>query len=386
MPQAAASATRGKSGKSGGSPVQVVPFTAAAHEHVEPAFDVSITPGANAVTLGPFDVPAYGYLRHIWLLVEGTGGTGGTAAADAPWNVFQEVTLLDVNGAPIFGPYTGYNTFLANLFGGYVFRSDPRKMGEYVPTAPNLVFAMRIPIEILHNNGLGSLSNQNAAASYKVRLVINPSTVIFSVAPSPLPTFRIRGFLEAWSQPTDRDLAGRPQATAPPSHGTTQYWSYFNKAVSAGDNVILLPRVGNLIRTLIFVARDGSGVRQSVATMPDPLEIRWDARQLIYEPRILRRAAMAERFDYGIDTMTQGVIVYDMSHDVLGHGGDGTPELWLPTVQSTRLEFHSTGFSVGSVDVLTNDVAPAEVYPGARYDEGSATGFHPAGITVAGSQ
>jgi hypothetical protein len=301
--------------------------------------------------------------------------------------------LLDVNGAPIFGPFTGYQAFLANLYGAYAFRTDPRLAPDYSSSVTAFQFAIRIPVEINHNNGLGALANQNAAAAYKVRVTLNNLTGAYSASPSTPPVVRVRGYLEAWSQPTPTDLAGRPQSIAPPQHGTTQYWSVFSRIFNAGDNIILLPRVGNLIRNLIFVVRDSTGARVSYANLPDPLEIRWDARQLIYEPKMYRRSVTAERIlpntllgeALGIEA---GVLPYTFTHDVLGHAGDGTPELWLPTVQSTRLEFHSPTFPAGggTVEVLTNDVAPVEVAPDARFDEGSATGFHPAGVTVVGVQ
>src|SRR6266550_8011023 len=98
-------ASRGRS-RGGSRPVQrqpVIPFTAAAHEHTEPAFDVTQQLGASAVQLGPFDVPAFGYLRHIYLEVTTTLGSGGTVVTDYPWNTIQSISLNDVNGAPIFG-------------------------------------------------------------------------------------------------------------------------------------------------------------------------------------------------------------------------------------------------------------------------------------------
>src|SRR5213592_262941 len=90
------------------APAPVIAFVAAAHEHTEPMFDVTVAAGAPptaAVNLGPFDVPAYGFLRHLYIEVDMSGGTlgAGVAAADFPWNFIQSITLSDVNGAPIFG-------------------------------------------------------------------------------------------------------------------------------------------------------------------------------------------------------------------------------------------------------------------------------------------
>lgn len=382
---------RAKASKQG--PRVLVDFTAAAHEHVEPAFDVTqATQAAVSVVLGPFDVPAYGYMRHIDVLVTvsvaGALGTGALAE-DFPFNILDEVTLLDVNGAPIYGPLTGFETFLVNLYGAYVFATDPRSQPDFSAAYTTAAFMIRIPIEIQHNNGLGALANQNAAASYKVRLVLSAlSTQLATVGTATPNTYRIRGFLEAWSQPTSVDLAGRPQAMQPPRHGTTQYWSKFVKSVTTGAQTVQLPRVGNLIRTMIFILRNNAAPSVRTTTdFPDPIELWWDARQLIVEPRFLRRTYMVERYLHAAGGIITGAFSYDFTHDVLGHAGDGTPELWLPTVQSTRLELRGTfGAAASSLTVLTNDVAPVEVQPQERYQEQSETGFTPenAAAPVAG--
>jgi len=369
--------------KKPGRPAVAMPtvaFTAAAHEHTEPAFDFTVTPGAAATTQGPFDVPAYGFLRHIFILATATGGVigAGVLSTDYPFITFSEVTLLDVNGGQMFGPYTGYQTFVANKWGAYAFRTDPTLAQDYVATI-NFTFGMRIPVEILHNNGLGALANQNAAAAYKVRLGINASTAMFTTAPTTPPNVRVRGYLEAWSQPTQADAVGRLQSTVPPAHGTTQFWTVFTKSLVTGDNVILLPRVGNLIRNIVMVIRSNAAppVRQTVANEPDPIDVRWDARQLLNESTLYRRQRMAEQIPGG--AIEDGVIAYTFTADVLGHAGDGSAELFLPTVQATRLEIHASNWQVGTVEILTNDVAPVEVRPQDRFEEQSTTGFHPAG-------
>jgi hypothetical protein len=363
-------------------PVALVEFTAAAHEHVEGGFDVTVTAGASAQPLGPYEVPAYGYLRHLMLHVVASGGVAGTLAADGPWSLFDEIALLDVNGAPIFGPLTGYQAFLANLYGGYAFAPDPRLDPDYSESVTAYAFFLRIPVEINHNNGLGSLANQNAAAPYRVRLTVAPTSRIHSVAPSTQPSVRIRGWLEAWSMPAPYDLAQRPQAQAPPRHGTTQYWSVETKAIAAGQQSPRLSRVGNLIRTLVFVARTAAGARDTTVFPTDPTLV-WDARELITEPRTMRRKYMAERTVHrttgtpAVADVPAGVLAYPFSHDVLGHAGDGTAELWLPTVQASRMEYRGSYGAAGELQILTNDVAPVEVTPQERYYEFSETGFTP---------
>ncbi len=359
--------------------VAPLPFVYAAHEHVEPAFDATVTPGAASVQLGIFDVPAYGFLRDLNLVVTASGGTLGPGVfnADAPWNVLDEVTLLDVNGAPIVGPLTGYQLFLANLFGGYAFKSDPTLQPDFA-TGISFAFQLRIPVEISHHDGMGAIANQNAAASFKVRIRVAASTTLFTTPPTTPPAVRVRGFLEAWSQPTGTDMGGRAQETVPPRHGTTQYWSVQTFSVAAGARNLLVARVGNLIRAQIIVVRDGTGARVANAALPDPIEIRWDARQLLLEARTMRLARTAETLA-GTPTLPAGVLVYSYDRTALGHNGDGSPALWLPTVQATRLEIVATNWPAGSVELLTCDVAPVEIDPATRYVENSQTGFAAAG-------
>jgi hypothetical protein len=77
--------------------------------------------------------------------------------------------------------------------------------------------------------------------------------------------------------------------------------------------------------------------------------------------------------------------VFDYSHDVLNQMSGGT-DLYLPTVQATRLELRANNFAAGSVDVLVNDVTPVEISAAGRYSEASATAFHPQVGEVSPSQ
>ena len=365
-----------------------IPFTAAAHEHVEPAFDVTQLLGASAVQLGPFDVPAFGYLRHIVLVATGSGGTlgAGVLSADHPWNVIQSISLSDVNGAPIFGPVDGFAALQANIFGGYGgARPDPRVASTYSNTI-NGSFLLRIPVEIQRSTGLGALANQNAAASYKVAITVNPSTVVYSTAPTTPASWRFRAFLEAWTLPNEVDVAGRPQAMLPPAHGTTAYVSSFSRSTVVGANTVLLPRVGNLIRSLVFIARTAAaGTPRDDTVFPDPVTLNWDARALFNQfpqtyiiHRMLEQLAQSTNQAATANSRDTGVFAINYANIEHGIAGDDEPTLWLPTVQSTRLELTGTAATAGTIQAITCDVAPVEVVPQERFVETSETGFHPA--------
>jgi hypothetical protein len=316
-------------------------------------------------------------MRHLFIQVTAEGGGGAVAGVgnpDFPWSLLQGITLLDVNGAPLFGPIDGYAALWANIAGGYAFNQDPRVGPGFSSNGNNPSFCLRVPVEISHFDGLGSLANQNAAASYKLQLAIASIAQAYNVAPSVAPTLTIKVWLEAWSLPNEVDVAGRPQAQLPPAHGTSQYWSSRRQDVLTGDNTVQLTRVGNLIRNIIFISRDVNGVRDDTV-FPDPVILSWDARQLLQESQYYRRRVMHERL---VDTARDvGVWVYGFTHSVHNRAGDETPNLWLPTVQSTRLEMTGNNTKSGSVQVVTNDIAPVEVMPSERYVDDSATGFRP---------
>ena len=358
-------------------PTAAIPFTAAAHEHVEQVTLQTLTPGAAAVQQGPFDVPAYGFMRHIFIEVTATGGVigAGVLHPDYPFNLFQNVSLLDVNGAPLVS-LDGFALLQANVWGAYEFRSDPRLDPNFVGTI-NAQFFLRVPVEISRHNGLGSLANQNAAAAYKLQWVINPSTTLFTTAPTTVPQFTIRPQLEAWSLPNPVDLAGRPQAQLPPAHGTSQYWSFFNRATVAGANTYLLPRVGNLLRSIIFICRNtNANTPRDDTVMPNPLQLTWDARVLTIETQRYRIAKMANSLVPSA-TRDTGVFVMMFNNFNNGQAGDEEPNLWVPTVQSSRLELDGSSATAGTIQTVTNDVAPVEVAPQERFVESSRSGFHP---------
>lgn len=352
-------------------PQYIVPFIRAAHEHTEGAFaDVTFTPGAATQNLGTFDVAAYGFIRHVWILVSTSGGTAGPGvlAADAPWNVLNDVVLTDINGAEIVH-LTGFDLMLANLYGGYAFMPDPAFPPDAIAAGASAVvgftFALRVPVEVTGaRDGFGALSNMNAAQALKLRLVGETSGNVWSTAPTTVPAVRVRCFLEAWTNPPEKDLLGNQQEVMPPGHGSTQFWTSFVKNVVAGAQSIVLPRVGNLLRTVILVARDNTGAR-STSIFPDPFTLNWDTRTIFQMSRFHLRALTAERSFIGaaaatnLQTAPAGVFVLDYSHDGDNHLGAEDRHLYLPTVEATRLEIQGTFTgSPGTLKVITNDIAP----------------------------
>jgi hypothetical protein len=353
------------------APQLLVPFTRAAHEHIEPMADVSQAMTATSTALGPYDVPAYGYLRGIWLDIQASGGSGAGVVAkeDAPWSAISEIALIDVNGAPIVGPFSGYDLYLINKYGGYAYGSDPKLSPMFsAPSATggNWRMLLRIPVEFSAREGLGSLPNANAASTWKLRVTLAPSNVVYSTAPSTLPTIRTRMYLDAWSQPAQTDLKGNATAQQPPAIGTTSYWSKTTIPVSNGYNTLRLPRMGSLLRNLIFVFRDTAGGTRSAGdgAFPDTPSLYWDTRLLktyqkdLWRHEIYRKTGYAAALE-AANGLDNGVFVEDYCHDFDGRIGGELRDQYIGTTQSTRYELTGTFTAAGTITVITNDVAAA---------------------------
>lgn len=359
-------------------PVGLVPFTRAAHEHVEPFWDNSVILSTNTLQVGPIDVPAYGFIRGIRMQVNATGGVASVtvaAAEDAPWIAIQQIVLADVNSAPIVGPFSGFDLYLVTKWGGYYNSNlgDPRTYPNFqavvvgASASGNFAFELFIPVEVCPRDALGALANQNSSSTYKLTYTHNNLAGIYTTAPNTTaPTLRVRFLLDAWTQPDTVDLRGNPCATTPPAHGTTSYWSKTTFNLASGQQTQRLPRVGNYIRNLIFVVRDaGNGTRLTGKTdFPDPFAIYYDTRLLKNYIQTMWQTQMARRWEFingigdvagGIDN---GVFVEDYCHEFSGTTGYELRDLWLPTVQSTRYEVQGQFLATTKIDVLTNDVSP----------------------------
>lgn len=381
-----ASATMAQSKGRAAGAAGAVPFVHAAHEHIEQVRLAAISqlPGTTTAFFN-LNIPSFGFLRNLLLIVSTSGGTAGAGVlnADAPYNVFSEVTLLDTNGAPIYGPLDGYSAFLTHKYGGYTYNNDPAAQPDAAVASSNVVnfgFILRLPVEINANSGFGALGNMNSAASYKLRLGLNTSANIWSTAPTTVPSVNVDVYMECWTPPDSYDAFGRPQETEPPSHGTSQSWTKQSVSTNVNANQFLLTRMGNLIRNVLFVFRTAAGVRLAANAMPTPLTIQWDSRQMFIEDVKIRRLYMAERYQQvaGAAGVEAAVLAYSYMHDVLAHAGDGGVALYLPTVQATRFELDISNLaSAGNLDILVNDVLPVEVDPRRRYIETNTTGFHP---------
>lgn len=393
MPGAGSTATVSRGGQN--KQAKPRPFRIGVQSKDEIDYDVTVTGTTTTQDLPVLNIPPAGFLRGLYLLVETvSGNTGSVAVAfkeDAPFNVLETVTLEDVNNQPIVGPISGYDLMLINKYGGYAAFPDPRAAvapayyalsgagttaaGPSTAQGGAFSFVLRIPVELVQRDGLGSLPNKSGTSMFKVRLRVNTTANVFATAPGSTWVTRIRIQQVNWWDPPDTDLKGRPLGQNPPAVQTTQYWSKSSYPVAAGQSRQQLQRVGFLIRNLIFVLRDTNGARSASGdtAFPDPFTLQFEAIQLIVRLKTVWLRLMAER--YGVvraetlpggtalgDTNVRDNAVFVEAFNLdfgLGVGAETRMGL-LPTSSATRLEVQGTlGTGASTLTVLTNDIAPA---------------------------
>lgn len=357
----------------------VVPFVRASQEHAEGTFlDATKQQSTANQGLGPAEVAAYGFLRHLVVKVETTiaiVGTAMTVAEDAPFSAIANLALVEPNGDIIVQFASGYSLYLANKYGGYKFANDMRAKPSFVntlsATGGTLAFILRVPVELNNRDGLGSLPNQSAAAAFKLLVDLAASSALFSAGtPSTQGTFRVRAWLEAWDQPAASSEVGQNQQE-PPAVNTTQFLTETTYAINSGNFKFRLTRVGNYIRNLIFVFRAATRALGE-SNWPDPLTWFIDSRpQELIEIGTLRDR-IHDRYGYGgtglagaaianeaANGRDAGVFVLDFCHEFDGQAGHENRDLWLETEGGTKLEIQGTFGAAGTMTVLTNDVSVA---------------------------
>lgn len=372
------------------------PFRIGVQSKDEIDYDVTVTATTSTQDLPVLNIPPAGFLRGLYLIAEGIAGNTGTVAVafkeDAPFNFFETVTLEDVNNQPMVGPLSGHDLALINKYGGYAGFGDPRHAvgpayyalsgAGTTAASPNSAqggaysFVLRIPVELVQRDGLGSLPNKSGTSMFKLRLRANTIANVYATAPGHATTpsiVRVRVQQVNWWDPPETDLKGRPLAQNPPAVQTTQYWSKQSYPVAAGQPRQSLQRVGFLIRNLVFILRDTNGARSASGetAFPDPFTLQFEAIQLIVRAKILWLKLMAERHGQylpevlagvaaGQFNRDNGVFVESFNQDFGLVPGAETRMGYLPTSSASRLEVQGTfGTGAGTLSVLTNDVAPA---------------------------
>ena len=368
-------------GKGTAPAARAVTFRRSAFKHAELVGQQSVQMGTS---VAPFrnvvDVPAYGFLRGLWVVLTLSGGAKGeaTVAEATPDGRLAALSLSvgDVSGNPFVGPFpAGFFLSALQKYGGYRFAFDPRVLSPALDDNGNGVIYYYVPLEIIQRNGLGSITNLNAAASYQITATLSPGTTVYTTPPDTLPAATLQVYMDAWSQPPAQDVLGNMLTRQPPALGTTQFATLQGYAVAGAAYMpVKLTRVGYYLRKLILVVTNAEGVRSDTPT-PPVIELWKDNQQVFIQPASLIRAKMYSDFGYGfassdLDTagyQDTGVYVIGFDDDFGLEPGNELRNGYLPTLQSTKLEIRGAFQAACTLYVITNDVAPPDGLPGSIF-------------------
>jgi hypothetical protein len=337
-----------------------------------------------SVQLGPTALTASGgFVRRIVIETVGSGAGGTTAGIpgpDYPWLVYNKIRYSEPNNTPIF-ELSGFNTLLADVYGGYTSIEDPRADPDYSNNNNNPTLLPFVPIE-LDPTGMGALSDLSASSGYQLTLFTTPSgnANLYSTAANPLPTLTITVFTDYWTLPNAVDMNGRPQATVPPYAGTVQLWNEIPNIVlpaGGGSSRQQLNRMGNQLRTIIMVTRVSSSTRSDVP-FPNPLLLRWDDVVIRNQDPVSLRKYFREFVDTFVGRDT-GVHVFPFSFGISRSVGGNGVSSYLPTVTDTRFELSGTfgAATTPTLDWLVNDVSSAPLSGIERTTVGGGLGYYP---------
>lgn len=357
------------------APAPTRAFRIGVQSHDEINYDETRVLTASTQQMPVLNVPPAGFLRGIYLDVQCTtagNSANVTFAANGPFNVIDTVQLEDVNAAPIVGPIDGYDLYLINKYGGYMFSDDAKSSPSYSAvtstgaTGGSFGFILRIPVELVNRDSIGCLPNKSGTSMFKVRLRLAASAIPYGTPPTAVGSVQVRMQQVSWWDPDTTDLKGRPQAQNPPAVQTTQYWSKAAPVANPGPLRVQLERVGYLIRNLIIVVTDNSGSRTVGETdFPDPFIIQFEANVLMTRLKRIWRHMIAQNYGYdqAIDTANgrdSGVYVEPFCLDFGLKPGAETRRGYLPTSSAARVELQGslTGTGTHTISILTNDVAP----------------------------
>lgn len=307
-----------------------------------------------------YNVIPGGFLRGVRLQIRSTGGVGGTAAADNPWNVFSSIKLENVDGSEIMKPMGGYAYYLSQRF----FRpwhGDPATRFDYAAGA-NPSGSLFIQPEILDTAGV--LANTDARSQYRITYTLNTWANVISSGTT-APTVSVTKYAEIWAQPDAADPHGNSIEPLPPglNLATLRRHQVFTLNAASASNIFQLSLTGNELRGLILVVRDSNNARRDYLSDP----IRWtiDNRNLgVFSPDEVfdHMSDFYEDLSNGTSQRPTGVYVFSRFRQ------ERRGQAWLGTTNATYLTWETATLSTatnvpGTVEVIADEVVPVGNVP-----------------------
>ena len=322
---------------------------------------ISSTMGANGVNQQHILPMINGWNRRIALIVSVATVTNTAtvaAAADAPWNLFTQITLRDAKQTLKF-QLRGYDAFVQETYGGYHPFITTNDTDGYVAlttgagaTAPTGSFVLEIPHEF-SRDGLGVEPNMDSSQRFQLDLSINTKANVWTTPSDGTTTISVTPVIHYYAKPPAVDADGNANETMPPLAGSVQFWREQTIVLASGVNIVTVPLSGRYLRNVIGMFTDASDVRSNTVR-PDTMRVELD-NQFIFEiPRQDRAAWLWKRFGIASQTGMYPLLLGTLAPDGL-QGSEWTDEYWR-TSTASQLVLKFTAGAAGKLYLMLNEL------------------------------
>lgn len=371
-------------GDKGQQVVMVRPFITGTRTIDRAIYDNTTVQLTTPVKLPTYALDTDGFTSGMYVVLTCTTAANAATVVfkeDAPFSGILSIQFSDTNNKPILGPVTGHDLYLICKYGGYGFNDDAKNSPNFSATAGSgatggsFKFVLRVPIEIVHRDGFGSLLNKSASAVYKLDVTLAGSGDVYSTAPTTLGSIRTRIQQVGWMDSDQQDVYKNAADPNPPALNSIQYWDKQTLVVGTGSMNQQLNTFSGLVRNLIFELRTSTGTR-SENDLPDPFELHYDKTVPVSRIQDAWKEMMSVDYGYsgatesttGVNTLDRGVRALPYTKDYGLKPGAESRFGYLPVTSATSLVMRG---SVGSTDssnahtfnVFVNYVWPANGDP-----------------------
>jgi hypothetical protein len=353
------------------------PFVVGSREIDTTTYDETRSLKASETPLPSYYLDPIGYAGCLYIEAIATADNAGGAATafnpDAPFNVFSRINFMDINSKSIGGPMTGYEWYEIIKHGGYTFSDDARSHVTYSvttgagATGGSFKFVLRLPIEIIHRNALGALTNKNSGALLTLELKLAGSADVYSTAPSGAVSVETIISIFGWMDATGADSRGNPVRQEPPALDTTQFWTPQSYVVNPGTQRVRLQGIDGPIRNLLFVFRNSAGLRTTGDTnWPTLTTLLYENVQPMNRRKTIWQQLIGEWYGYTAATPdTAGARSYGLyplpyTRDFSLKAGGESGFTYLPVTTNTNVTLSGTfgGAAANTLSVYVNKVYP----------------------------
>lgn len=312
---------------------------------------------------------------YVWAIdVEVDVETAANAAnvafhEDGPWNALTSIIFADVNGELV--NLDGFSLRLAALYGGWNTMDDAtatdtlvyERVTGAVGRGGSFHLHYHVPIGLSQRTLLGLLGNQDRAQKYSLRTNFNTTGNIYTTAPTTPGSITIDRHYLNYAVPAPTNAQGVPQQIMPDKFGVLSFLTRFVSPSPPTSSTTVnhyLARLGNTIRLLILVFRDGNGTAartDAEANLPTSIRFLLGDTPLFSETPGIRRKLMWDRYRVNAPA---GVFVYDFITDILNVAGNELGDDYIFSNGLVNAQYEITypaGWAANSsLTIITSDL------------------------------